>query len=136
MTRRSDSPAQLAAQMRARLAAMERTFAGKVLVISEFGAESNTLNPPGSPGSYGFQSRLLAEHIAVYAADPKLTAMMVWVLRDYPLTPTFQGGSIHQVLPRLKLIEGLNQKGLFTYGGQPKPAVATVARMYAKLPQG
>ncbi len=132
----SDSPAQLAAQMRARLAAMERTFAGKVLVISEFGAESNTLNPPGSPGSYGFQARLLAEHIAVYAADPKLTAMMVWVLRDYPLTPTFQGGSIHQVLPRLKLIEGLNQKGLYTYVGQPKPAVATVARMYAKLPQG
>ncbi len=38
--------------MRARLTAMERTFAGKVLVISEFGAESNNLNAPGSPGSY------------------------------------------------------------------------------------
>ena len=56
--------------MRARLAAMERTFAGKVLVISEFGAESNDLNPPGSPGSYAYQAQLLAEHIAVYEADP------------------------------------------------------------------
>jgi len=130
------TPAQLAAQMRARLAGMERTFAGKVLVISEFGAESNGLNPPGSPGSYAFQTRLLAEHIAVYEADPRLSAMLVWVLRDYPLNPTFQGGSIHEVLPNLKLIEGLNQKGLFAYRGQAKPGVvATVARLFRALPR-
>ncbi len=136
MTTRTTAPPQLAAQMRARLAAMERTFAGKVLVISEFGAESNALNPPGSPGSYAFQAQLLAEHIAVYEADPRLTAMLVWVLRDYPLTPTFSGGSIHHVLPQLKLIEGLNQKGLFTYGGQAKPGVvATVARLFRALPR-
>jgi hypothetical protein len=132
-----DTPSQVRAQMRRRLAAMERTFAGRVLVISEFGAESNTLNPAGSPGSYAFQARLLAEHIAVYAADPKLTAMLVWVLRDYPLVPTFQGGSIHGVLPHVKLIEGLNQKGLFTYGGQAKSGVvSTVARLFAALPRG
>jgi hypothetical protein len=130
-----DSPAQLAAKMRARLSAMERTFPGKVLVVSEFGAESNGLNPPGSPGSYAYQAKLLAEHIAVYAADPHLTAMMIWVLRDYPLTPTFEGGSIKSVLPNLKLIEGLNQKGLFTYAGQAKPGVvSTVARLFKALP--
>jgi len=130
-----DSPAQVQEKMRERLEAMERTFAGKVLVVSEFGAESNGLNPPGAPGSYSYQAKLLAEHIAVYEADPHLTAMMVWVLRDYPLTPTFEGGSIKQVLPKLKLIEGLNQKGLFTYAGQPKPGVvSTVARLYKALP--
>jgi hypothetical protein len=132
----NNSPAQLSAEVRSRLSAMERTFAGKVLVISEFGAESNALNPPGSPGSYAFQARVLAAHIAVYAADPKLTAMLVWVLRDYPLTPTFSGGSIHGELPRLKLIEGLNQKGLYTYGGQAKPAAVTVARLFKSQPQG
>jgi len=132
-----DRPAQLAAAMRARLAAMQRTFAGKVLVISEFGAESNTLNPAGSPGSYGFQARLLAEHIAVYEADPELSGMLIWLLRDYPLTPSFEGGSIHAVLPHVKLIEGLNQKGLFTYGGQAKPGVvSTVARLFDALPAG
>jgi beta-galactosidase/beta-glucuronidase len=130
-----DTPTQLAAKMRARLAAMQRTFAGKVLVISEFGAESNALNPAGSPGSYAYQAQLLAEHIAVYEADPHLTAMMIWVLRDYPLTPTFSGGSIKHVLPHLKLIEGLNQKGLFTYAGRAKPGVvSTVARLYEALP--
>ena len=77
--------------MRERLAAMERTFSGKVLVVSEFGAESNDLNPPGAPGSYAYQAQLLAEHIAVYEADPHLTAMMVWVLRDYPLDPHVLG---------------------------------------------
>jgi hypothetical protein len=130
-----DSPTQVEAKMRKRLTAMEGTFPGKVLVVSEFGAESNDLNPPGRPGSYAYQARLLAEHIAVYEADPHLTAMMVWVLRDYPLTPTFEGGSIKGVLPKLKLIEGLNQKGLFTYGGKPKPGVvSTVARLYKALP--
>ncbi|HXN37894.1 MAG TPA: glycoside hydrolase family 2 TIM barrel-domain containing protein [Solirubrobacteraceae bacterium] len=129
-----DTPAQLAGAMRARLAAMQRTFAGKVLVISEFGAESNTLNPPGSPGSYAFQARLLAAHVAVYESDPQLSGMLVYLLRDYPLTPTFDGGSVHAVLPKVKLIEGLDQKGLFTYAGQAKPAVALVARLFGTLP--
>jgi hypothetical protein len=129
-----DDSAQLQAQIRARLAAMQRTFAGKVLVISEFGAESNTLNAPGAPGSYAFQSRLLAAHIRAYEADPRLSAMFVWLLRDYPLTPTFEGGSIHAVLAHLRLIEGLNQKGLFTRAGQAKPAAATVGALFRALP--
>lgn len=127
------SAAQQKASMRARLRAQERTFAGKVLIISEFGAESNTLNRPGSPGSYGFQSSLLARHIAVYSSDPKLSGMLVWDLRDYPLVPSFEGGSIHFKLPALKLIEGINQKGLFTYGGRAKPAAAVVARLFKPL---
>jgi beta-galactosidase/beta-glucuronidase len=131
-----DSQSQLAAQMRARLRAMAKAFPAKVLVISEFGAESNDLNPEGKPGSYAFQSRLLALHIKVYAEDPRLTAMMIWLLRDYPLTPTFEGGSIRQVIHPLKLLEGLNQKGLFTYTGAAKPAVGAVARLYAALPTG
>jgi hypothetical protein len=61
--------------------------------------------------------------------------MLVWDLRDYPLVPTFEGGSIHGKLPHLRLIEGLNQKGLFTYSGSPKPAVSVVARLFAALPR-
>ncbi len=129
------TPAQQDSEMRARLAAMQRTFAGKVLVVSEFGAESNTLNPPGAPGSDSFQANLLARHIGVYAADEDLSGMLVWDLRDYPLVPTFEGGSIHAKLPRLRLIEGLNQKGLFTYSGAPKLAVGVVARLFGALPQ-
>jgi len=132
-----NSPAGVSAEISRRLAAMQRAFAGRVLVISEFGAESNGLNPSASPGSYSFQAALLARHIRAYEAGAQLSGMFVYLLRDYPLVPTFQGGSIHGVLPRLRLIEGLNQKGLFTYAGQPKPAVvSTVARLYKALPQG
>jgi hypothetical protein len=120
--------------MRARLAAMERTFPGRVLLISEFGAEANALNAPGSPGSYSFQSRLLALHISVYEHDPKLTGMLVWNLRDYPLIPAYRGGSILARVPHVQLIEGMLQKGLFTYAGSPKPAARTVARLFKALP--
>jgi hypothetical protein len=129
-----DSPSRQEASMRARLRAQERTFAGKVLIVSEFGAESNTLNAPGAPGSYGFQSDLLARHIRVYATEDKLTGMLVWDLRDYPLVPQFYGGSIVFKLPSLKLIEGINQKGLFTYGESAKPAAGVVARLFKALP--
>jgi beta-glucuronidase len=124
------SLAQQKAQMRARLATMRRTFTGKVLLISEFGAESNSLNASGSPGSYAYQSRLLAAHIEVYRAEPHLSGMLIWVLRDYPLNPRFKGGSVHFVLPRVRLMEGINQKGLFSYGGKPKPAVGMLSRMF------
>jgi Glycosyl hydrolases family 2, TIM barrel domain/Glycosyl hydrolases family 2 len=127
------SPSQQVAMMRSRLAAMHRTFAGKVLVISEFGAESNPLNPPGQPGSYSFQASLLARHITTYVSDSQLSGMLIWNLRDYPLIPAFQGGSIHSKLPRVRLIEGLNQKGLFTYGALPKPAVGVVAHLFKAL---
>ena len=59
--------------------------------------------------------------------------MLIWNLRDYALNPFFQGGSIHFKLPHVRLIEGLNQKGLFTYGGSAKPAVSAVARLFAGL---
>jgi Glycosyl hydrolases family 2, TIM barrel domain/Glycosyl hydrolases family 2 len=130
------SPAAVSAEISRRLEAMRRTFAGRVLAVSEFGAESNGLNPGGSPGSYSFQAALLARHIRAYVADPQLSGMFVYLLRDYPLVPTFEGGSIHGVLPGLRLIEGINQKGLFSYGGQPKQAVGTIARLYKALPQG
>ena len=62
--------------------------------------------------------------------------MFIWDLRDYPLIPAFQGGSIHARLPRVRIIEGLIQKGMFTYDGTPKPAARTVARIFRGLPAG
>jgi hypothetical protein len=59
---------------------------------------------------------------------------MVWLLRDYPLEPSFDGGSIHGKLPAVRLQEGIDAKGLFTYAGKAKPAVPAVARLYKALP--
>jgi hypothetical protein len=129
-----DKPKRLAQFIRERLRTMNRTFAGKVQLISEFGAEANALNRPTRPGGYAYQSHLLAGHIALYEADPALSGMLVWVLRDFAETPTYNGGSVRSELPHVKLIEGLNGKGLFDYTGQPKPAERTVARLFKALP--
>ncbi len=129
-----DKPAKLRKLIDVRLAAMNVTFAGKVQIISEFGAEGTPLDKPGRPGSYAFQARLLTQHIRLYEADPTLSGMLVWVLRDFALNPTYYGGSVLAEAPHIKLIEGILGKGLFTYAGQPKPAEHAVARLFKALP--
>ncbi|MGZ4270591.1 MAG: glycoside hydrolase family 2 protein [Solirubrobacteraceae bacterium] len=114
------------------LSELHRVFAGKVLVVTEFGAEANALNPPGQPGSFAFQARLLTRHIAAYEAAPWLDGELVWNLQDFALTPAFAGGSIRREVPAIQLEGGINQKGLFSYDGRPKPAVAAVRRAFAR----
>jgi Glycosyl hydrolases family 2, TIM barrel domain/Glycosyl hydrolases family 2, sugar binding domain len=126
-----DTPAGLRAAITAWLDRLRAIFPGKVLVVSEFGAEANALNAAGAPGSLRFQARLLTTHIRTYAGTPWLDGDLVWNLQDFALTPSFAGGSIHREVPDIRLIRGINQKGLFTYTGHRKPAVAAVRRAFA-----
>jgi len=127
------SPAQLAPAIRARVGGWGRTFAGKVLVVSEFGAEANAQNPTHRPGGFAFQSRLLGLHISQYRGLPRLSGMLVWNLRDFAVAPSFSGGSIHRQVPTIRIVKGLNQKGLISYAGRPKPAARMVRRQFAAL---
>ena len=111
-----------------------RTFAGKVVVVTEFGAEASSANPRLQPGGYGFQTRLLATHLRAYKGDARLTGMLIWVLRDFAVAPSFAGGSIHRLVPGIQIVKGVNQKGLYNYIGQPKPAVHMVGQAFARLP--
>lgn len=129
-----DRPSTVQATIDQRLAALHRAFAGKVLIISEFGAEANAANPPKRPGGYGFQSRLLAQHVHSYEKDPLLSGMLVWDLRDFAVAPTFAGGSIKRVVPSIRLVKGINQKGVLDYRRRPKPAALVVRRLFAALP--
>jgi len=124
------TPDTIHARIEEWLTRLHATFPGKVLVVSEFGAEANRLNAPGSPGSESFQARLLTEHIRTYDATPWLTGSLVWNLQDFALAPSFAGGSIRREVPNIRLVRGINQKGLFTYDGQPKPSVAAVRRAF------
>jgi hypothetical protein len=122
------------ALIRTRLAAMRRTFPDKVRIVSEFGAEANGLNPSSTPGGFAFQARLLAEHVRLYARDTSLSGMLVWDLRDFAVAPTFAGGSIKREVPGIRLVKGINQKGLFDYEQRPKAAVGTLAGLYGRMP--
>lgn len=128
------SPAQVGAAIRRHVATFERVFAGKILTISEFGAEANALNAPDDPGGYSYQSKLLRLHVQIYKANPRVAGMLVWNLRDFAVTPAFYGGSIRRQVPDIRILRGLNQKGLYTYDGKPKPALAVVRDALAAAP--
>jgi len=132
-TNSDSSGAPLQRLIAAKVQSFERAFRDKLVIVSEFGAEANTMNPSASPGGYGFQARLLGDHIAVYRADPQLSGMLIWALRDFAVNPRFAAGSITKQLPGLRYTRGLNQKGLFTMRGTAKPSVAAVARLYGEL---
>ena len=111
------------AQLRGDLAAVRRRYPAKALVITEFGAEANRSGPASQKGTYAFQQRLLARHLGVYDATSWLSGALVWVLRDFAVRPGWTGGNPH---PRPPILF----KGLFTRGGSPKPAVATVRQSF------
>jgi Glycosyl hydrolases family 2, TIM barrel domain/Glycosyl hydrolases family 2 len=125
------SQALIASVIRSNVLALRRAFPRRAIVVSEFGAEANGANAPWRPGGYGFQARLLATHLRTYASIPSLSGVLVWTLSDFAVSPQFLGGSINGIVPGIRLVRGLNQKGLFTYRGRAKPAAAVVARAFA-----
>jgi hypothetical protein len=128
------SQARIAQVIRSNVASLQRAFPRRAIVVTEFGAEAGGRNPSLRPGGYGFQARLLATHIRTYRSIPALSGMLVWALDDFAVSPEFFGGSIKRLVPGIRLVRGLNQKGLFSYGGRAKPAAGVVARAFAQLP--
>jgi hypothetical protein len=127
-------PTALAAAIRSRLGNLQSLFPSKVLIVSEFGAEANSLNSgPSEPGGYDYQTHNLVTHIKTYETLPFLSGMLVWDLRDFAVAPTFAGGSIRRLVPNIQLVKGLNQKGLINYVGSPKPSFDVVKNQFATL---
>ena len=53
------------------------------LVITEFGAEASRPGPVEQPGSYEYQRKFVADHIAVHASKPYVYGSIHWALRDF-----------------------------------------------------
>ena len=130
--RPGEASAGIGVNVRRRVGHLEALFPGRVHVITEFGAEANTKNPSPAPGGFAFQARLLRASIHAFETDRSLDGWLIWSLQDFALTPTFGGGSIRVALPALRLVPGVNQKGLYTYGGHPKVSANVVRRLYEK----
>jgi hypothetical protein len=127
--RPGEPAAEIGRHLRRRLAQVHRVFGGRPLVVTEFGAEGNRLNPSARPGGEAYQARVLERNIRSFNADRALDGWLVWAIQDFAVIPTFQGGSIRRTLPGLRLVRGINQKGLFTYEGAAKASVAVVRRV-------
>lgn len=125
------SSGELRKEIKARLADLRDVFPDKVIAVTEFGAEANGRNATEQPGGYAFQSHLIDLHLKTYASIPDLAGALIWNLRDFAVSPGFFGGSIRNLVPNIKLLRGVNQKGLFTVRNKAKPAVALVSKRFA-----
>ncbi|MDX6677584.1 MAG: beta-galactosidase [Solirubrobacteraceae bacterium] len=109
-----------------RIAKLRGLFANKPLVVTELGAAGSARMPAGAFGGLRYQARLLARRVRGLRAEPGVSGIIVWTLRDYALRPDFTGGSIAERRPDLRLTPGLNEKGLYDFAGRPKPALRAV----------
>jgi hypothetical protein len=127
------TPEELETMIRTKLGELRAVFPDRVLLVTEFGAEGSARNAADEPGGLEFQANLLRTHIRTYGAVPDLAGMLVWNLRDFAVAPSFNGGSITEVVPDISLVPGLNEKGLYTPTGRPKPAARAVREEFARL---
>jgi hypothetical protein len=127
------TPAELADLIRTQHEVLRTAFPDRVIVVTEFGAEGNERNPTDTHGGFDFQADLLRTHIRTYAELDDLAGMLVWNLRDFGVAPSFNGGSVAEEVPDIKLVPGLNEKGLHTYTGRPKPAAQAVRDEFGEL---
>ncbi len=125
------SDAQLRNEIRSRLAQIRDVFPDKIIAVTEFGAEGNRTNPTNEPGGLRFQSALLDLHLSTYESIPNIAGALVWNLRDFAVAPSFAGGSISRQVPNIRLVRGVNQKGLFDLRNRAKPSADTVGRRFA-----
>ena len=124
------SPQGQAALASRRIAQLRAIFPDKPLVVTELGAAGSPRTPGDAIGGLRYQARLLERRIRDLRAEPGVSGVIVWNLRDYALRPDFVGGSIVAKLPGLKLAPGLNEKGLYDFAGRPKPALRAVRRAF------
>jgi beta-glucuronidase len=93
------------------------------LFVTEFGAEANRDGPESQKGTYAFQTRFLADHLAIDDSRPFLSGAMIWALRDFRVIPGWAGGNPFPDPP-------YNHKGLLDLQGRPKPAYFEVRRLF------
>ena len=72
---------------------LHRQNPGLPLMITEFGSEAARAGPVTQRGSYEFQSKFAADHLAVHASKRYVNGSIHWALRDFRVTPQWQGGA-------------------------------------------
>lgn len=120
-------------RIRGRVARIRRVFPNQPLFVTEFGAEANSLNPTRRWGGFGYQADLISLHLHTYESLPQVDGMLIWNLQDFALTPNFAGGSIVKRVHSLKVVPGINQKGLFDYEGKAKPSARAAFQASASV---
>lgn len=94
---------------------VRRAFPRQGLFVTEFGAEATV--PGSGKGSFDYQTNFLRQHLAIHASKPYVFGSVIWALKDFRVTPGWQGGN-----SRARATPPWNNKGLIDQNGGPKPA--------------
>jgi beta-glucuronidase len=100
----------------------------QALFVTELGAEANRAGAATEKGTYAFQQDFLTYHLNVIAGKPFVNGALVWILKDFHVKPSYDGGNPKPDPP-------LNEKGLVDLAGARKPAFETVRRMFQTPPK-
>jgi hypothetical protein len=98
-------------------------YPGKAIVMTEWGAEGRPEladAPPDLKGGYPFQTFHAARTLDVIDRSPALSGAIYWTLREFEITPGWQGGAGRRA-PEFEP-NTRHHKGLITYEGERKPA--------------
>ena len=97
------------------------------LFITEFGAEASVHGAANQRGTYEYQAGLLRDQLAIQASKPYINGSLIWILKDFRVTPGWTGGNdVRLSTPPW------NNKGLIEENGARKPAFSTVRRIYKR----
>jgi beta-glucuronidase len=97
-------------------------YPGKAIVMTEWGAEGRPEladAPPDLKGGYPFQTFHAARTLDVIDRSPALSGAIYWTLREFEITPGWQGGAGRR--PPEFEPNTRHHKGLITYEGERKP---------------
>ncbi len=112
------------------LRGLRRSYPGKALVMTEFGAESTVGGPATVKQTYAFQSAYVRRTLDAVRRLGFVDGAIYWTLREFAVKPFWNGGANRSDLPR----DSLHHKGLLRYDGTSKPAWAVVRDEFAATP--
>jgi len=100
-------------------------YPNQAIFITEFGAEANRSGPVEEKGTYEFQTEFLKYHLGVFDSKPFVNGALIWNLRDFRVKPGWAGGNPKPNPP-------VNEKGIVSDAGQPKPAFGPVEEIFRR----
>ena len=122
-----DLPSTTSSDLSGYLDALHAANPDLPLVITEFGAEAARSGPVEQKGTYEFQRKFAADHLAIHASKPFVNGSIYWALRDFRVHQTWLGGA-----PAEYATPPWHNKSLLEENNHRKPAFLSVARVFRR----
>jgi beta-glucuronidase len=110
-------------------------YPSKAIVMTEWGSEGRPEladAPPDLKGGYPFQTFHAARTLDVIDRSPALSGAIYWTLREFEITPGWQGGAGRR--PPEYEPNTRHHKGLITYEGERKPVFELLRDRFLATP--